>query len=360
MRLLTYIENYGHMSFKEKPLNDVDKLILSNLSYVEFSGIISKGSFHKKSLYEAGVEFFKNKNDQGKKILAIKGGIKLLKTMYQTVRYKDLLLFNYENYFSSEEQFSALSIEIEPRLIYVSFEGTDDLVIGWKEDFEMCYKFPVKSQRSAINYLNAHFTFKDCKLILGGHSKGGNLALASAMYANFIVRNKIVKIYSYDGPGLLKEELNSNRFKKIEDRFTHIVPSNSVVGLMLYSKKYKVIQTNHVGVISHYALNWQVDNQNIIPDKLKKSSIELKDKMDRWLDKYNKEEKQKFVEEIFEIFNRRGINSLMQITNKPTILLKILNDASKVDVKSSSMFKEFIEMVRKFFFKNVKEKIIRK
>ena len=95
MNLISYIDKYGNKTFNDKPLNGVDKLILSNLSYVEFTGIISKGSLRKKRLETAGEEFFSNKYDKGKKILAVKGGIKLLKAMYKTNRYKDLLLFNY-------------------------------------------------------------------------------------------------------------------------------------------------------------------------------------------------------------------------------------------------------------------------
>ena len=360
MNLISYIEKHGNTPFRDKPLNGVDKLILSNLSYVDFSGILSKGSIKKIRLEDAGVEFFNNEYDKGKKILAVKGGIKILKAMYKTKRYKDLLLFNYECILTDVEQFSAISIEIEPHLTYVSFEGTDDFVIGWKEDFEMCYKFPVKSERSAINYINRHFTFKDTKLILGGHSKGGNLALTSAMYANFIVRNKILEIYSYDGPGLLLEQLNSSRYKKIEDRYIHIIPNNSVVGLILYSTKDRVIKTNYVGVLSHFALNWQVDDNDLIDDKLKKSSIDLKDKMDKWLEKYNKDEKKIFVDEMFNIFDKYNIKSLMQILDRPTMLIKLLNDASKVDYKTSNMFKEIVNMVRSFFFKNVKEKITKK
>lgn len=359
MNIIDYIEKYGDKTFKEKPLNGVDKLILSNLSYIDFFNIISKNSFRKKRLYEVGKEFFDSNYDKGKKILAIKGAIKTLKAMYKTNRYKDLLLFNYESIMTNKEQFSALSIEIEPKLVYVSFEGTDDLVIGWKEDFEMCYKFPVKSQRSAIDYLNGHFTFKDCKLILGGHSKGGNLALVAAMYANFIVRKKIIEVYSYDGPGILKEMVDSNRFKNIKDRFHHIIPNNSVVGITLYSKPYDVIKTNHVGFISHFALNWQVDENDLIKDKIKTSSLELKKRTDAWLEKYNKNEKKRFVNELFNIFDKHNINSLMQI-DRPNILIKMLSDTKNLDVKTRNMFKEFVEMVRKFLFKNVKEKIIKK
>ena len=360
MNLISYIEKYGNKSFLDKPLNEVDKLILSNLSYIDFTDIINKNSFSKKRLEDAAYEFFLNDYDKGKKILAVKGGIKLLKSMYKTKRYKDLLLFNYEMITNDIEQFSALSIEIKPKLIYVSFEGTDDLVIGWKEDFEMCYKFPIKSQKSAINYMNAHFTFKDCNLILGGHSKGGNLALVASMYSNFLVKNKIIEIYSYDGPGLLEEQLNSSRYKKIEERFTHVIPNNSVVGLMLHSTKNRVIKTNHVGVLSHFALNWQVDENDLIKDEFKKSSIDLKNRMDNWLKKYSKVEKKKFVNEMFDVFKKHNIDSLIQIAHNPKLFIRLLSDSTKVDTTTNIMFKEFIEMVRTFFFKNIKEKITKK
>ena len=96
MNLISYIEKYGNKTFNDKPLNEVDKLILSNLSYVDFKHIISKNSFTKISLEKAGERFFTDNYDKGKKILAVKGGIRLLKLMYKTNRYKDLLLFNYE------------------------------------------------------------------------------------------------------------------------------------------------------------------------------------------------------------------------------------------------------------------------
>ena len=82
--------------------------------------------------------------------------------------------------------------------------------------------------------------------------------------------------------------------------------------------------------------------------------------MDKWLEKYNKDEKKAFVDEMFNIFEKYNIKSLMQILDKPTMLIKLLNETSKVDYKTSNMFKEFVNMVRKFFFKNVKEKITKK
>ena len=100
----------------------------------------------------------------------------------------------------------------------------------------MSYMFPVSSQKRAIDYVNKHFFFRRKNIILGGHSKGGNLAMVAAMYANFLVKDKIVSIYNNDGPGLLEEQYDSKYYKSIEDRLVNIIPSDSVVGLLLYHK----------------------------------------------------------------------------------------------------------------------------
>ena len=40
MNVVDYIEKYGNLNFNEKPFNEVDKLILANLSYVNFKDLI--------------------------------------------------------------------------------------------------------------------------------------------------------------------------------------------------------------------------------------------------------------------------------------------------------------------------------
>ena len=291
--------------------------------------------------------------------MAVNGGIKLLKIMKDKKRYKDLLLYNYVRIVDSHQQFAAICIDINPKLVYVSFEGTDDEIVGWQEDFEMCYKFPIMAQKSAIYYLNKNFTFRNCDIIIGGHSKGGNLALISSMYSNFIVKHKIKEIYSYDGPGLLKKNLKSCRYKRIEKKYKHIVPNNSMIGMMLYSKEHKVIKTNHVGIFSHFALYWQVDEDGLIQDSLQNSSKVLELEFRNWIEKYNLKQKRKFVKEMFYVFKKNNVNTLLDFMKRPTALIKILSDSTKVSNQTSIMFREFAFLVQKFLFKNVKEKIIR-
>ena len=237
--------------------------------------------------------------------------------------------------------------------MYLSFEGTDESAIGWKEDFELSYKDIIESHKSAIKYLNK-FTFKNSKLILGGHSKGGNLALVAAMHTNFLVRNKIINIYSYDGPGLLRRNLHSKRYMRINSKYIHIIPNNSVVGIMLYTINDIVIKTKHLGIISHYALNWEVDLENIISDKMRQSTIDLQVRMNYWIDKYDDEQKKVFVEELFDIFEKNNIKSFIDVAERPSLLIKLLKEKSKMD---NDMYKDFEDMIKEFVLQNVKETI---
>ena len=359
MNVIDYINEYGQIGFEDKTFNEVDKLILANLSYVNFQNIVSNNDKEKKRLQDVEKEFIENKYHLDKNIMAIKGGIKLLRLMAKANRYKDLLLYNYERIISEEEQFGAVTIEINKDLVYVSFEGTADEMVGWEEDFKMCYEFPVKSQRHAVKYLNKHFTFKSVELILGGHSKGGNLALVGGMYCNFLVRRKIKDIYSYDGPGLLKKFLKKRKYKRIDKRYKHVVPNNSMIGMMLYTKDDYVIKTKSVGIVSHFAFYWQVDENSLIKDTLNKSSIELHQRIIKWIEKYDDKQKKKFVKEMFDVFKKNQVYTVLDFMKRPSVFVKILSDSNKVSKQTSIMFKEFTVMVRKYMFKTFREKIVK-
>ena len=359
MNVIDYIKVCGNLSFYEKPFNEVDKLILANLSYVNFRDLVSSNDKNKKTIETVCKEFVDNKYHLVSNIVSIKGGIKLLLAMAKSKRYKDLLLYNYERVINDIEQYAVITIQLAKDLVYVSFEGTTEEMIGWEEDFRMCYEFPIKSQKDAIKYLNKHFTFKNVNIIIGGHSKGGNQALVASMYCNFLVRRKIKEIYSYDGPGVLKKYLETRKYKRIDKRYKHIVPNNSMVGMMLYTKDDCAVKTKGVGFVSHYALYWQVTEDDLVYDNLNESSLILHKSICECILKYNNEQKKEFVREMFDVFKKNNIYTLLDFTKRPTAIIKILIDSNKVSKQTSVMFKEFVVMVRKFLFKTVKEKVIK-
>ena len=346
---LNYIEYYGNNTFKDKEFNEIDNIILSILSYVDFSGIVSENDRNKITIEEASELISKkySKKDIDKLFVSEKEGINLLKALSTSKRFKDLKLFNYLYIGDDSSQFSVVTIELNKKLYFVSFEGTDKLLSGWEEDCKMAYNFPVEAHVYAKKYLDK-FTMKKVKLILGGHSKGGNLALVAGMYSNYFVKKKIVKIYSNDGQGLRKAQLESNYYSKIKDRFIHIIPNSSVVGLLLrHDNDYIVVKSNRPGLFSHSALSWQVSYDHFEKAKLTRFSKVFDDGFSKWLDKYDDEKRKVFVREIFNIFYSNNLKTLLDIKLQKDLLISLINKSKEIDPEVKEMAMDLLKVVAK-------------
>ena len=355
MNLLSYVDKYGNFSFDEVEFNEVDNAIFASLSYIGLHGIVSSGKNKKVTISEVGQLYIKINPYKVKYVLAVRQAIKLLRYIKDTKRYGGLYLYNYVYEVSEEQQFSAVTIEINPKLLYVSFEGTDHLVSGWKEDFMMTYKFPIPSQRKAINYVNWRFLFDKKNIILGGHSKGGNLAMVSGMYANKFIKKRIIKVYNNDGPGLLMEQFETKNYASIENKLIHIVPNYAIVGLLLnHSDNYMVVRSSSRGVLSHDIHTWVVDDNSFMRAELDNYSILLDSEINNWLDKYTIDERKRFLYAMFDIFEKANIESFMEILDNKRLILEIVNEYKGVNDIDKDMLKDFIGMLFNCF-KEVKK-----
>ena len=359
MTLFEYIEKYGDKSFVEEKFNEVDNVILSLVSYIDFTDIVSNKS-DKITLEEAGKKYFDKYTEKELKhnIFSIRSAIKLFRKIVNYRRYNTLTLHNYEKTINEKEQFGAVCIDVLDDLMYVSFEGTDETIVGWKEDFLLAYKFPTPSQDDAIFYLEKVVGFKNVRLIVGGHSKGGNLALISALYSSFLIKNKIIKIYNNDGPGVLKEQIDSSSFLKIKDKYVHIVPQNSIVGILLYNTNYEVITSTGLGIFGHDALKWCVDDQKFIRNELAKKSKDFETALINWLEEYNEEERKMCIDELFMILEENGINSLLDIKNeKIRSIYRIIKSSNKISYDSKKMLSKLILLIFSDYSDIIKEKL---
>ena len=350
MNVINYIRKYKNLTFKDMRMTEVDKAIFAVLSYIRYDGLVSNNSFNKRTIREVGNEYFKSttRKDMKKNIIGIRAAISIFKEIKDTKRYGDLLLYN-DIYIGDESsQFSAVCIEISPFLTYVSFEGTDELLSGWEEDCRMAYKFPVEAQSYAIKYLNKHFTIAPTNIIVGGHSKGGNLALVSAMYANRIVRHKIREVYSYDGQGLRQKQIESLKYKRLKSKYTHVVPNNSIVGMLLRNDGDNiVVKTNTVPGFSHNIMTWQIDDISFKRTKLNKNSENFNKRFTMWLTKYTDEERKLFVDEIFKVLRENNIVSLKDIMNNYMLIFNIVKSTNTIDQVVKDMTKDLINILIK-------------
>lgn len=342
-----YIAKYGDYTLEEKEFNEIDNVILSMLTYIDFSGIVSEDDKEKISLSDASERVLNkfSKKEIKNSIVGTRVGFKLLESISAKKRYKDILLFNYLYEGNEDSQFSACTFDLGNKLYYIGFEGTDKLISGWEEDCKMSYMFPVEAHKLAIKYLS-RFIFKNVKLIIGGHSKGGNLALVSSMYTNFLVKYKIKKIYSNDGPGLRNEQINSNKYKNIEKKYVHIIPDSSIVGLFLRNKNnYIVIKSNMPGFISHDPTTWQIDNDKFERTKLSRFSKVFDEGFSKWLDNYTDLEREEFVKDIFDILRENKIETLLQFTENYKLIFDVLKASKNVNNVTKEMGKDLVKVI---------------
>ena len=280
MNIFDYIKEYGDYTFKEKELNDIDAAIFSYMIYASIDILTTKKSITIGELAKLiPPDYEKNKNI----FFAEREGYQVIKAAGNSNRFRDCIVKDYIKIENKDIQYSVVTFNYLSQHSFVAFEGTNELVSGWKEDLTFCYQFPTVSHKLAIDYLNKHFSFSNVSIIVGGHSKGGNLSLISSMYANPLVRHKIEKIYNFDGPGLLKEKCNLKRFKRIKNKYYKIVPELSVIGQCLYDIKGIAIKTKVKDFMAHDITNWQIEKDSFIKGKLSHFSMNLNNKMEKWL-----------------------------------------------------------------------------
>jgi len=267
----------------------------------------------------------------------------MCKLLKDTIRFKEVLLYDYVYKISFDSQFSAITFKLPNKIIVVSYEGTDHNLSGWEEDFAMCYKFPVRCDIEAIKYLKNSIKFFTKEVIVTGHSKGGHLSIVSSMYMNPLFRNKIKKIYNFDGPGLRQKEINSVKYKRIASKIEHIVPNHSIVGLLLrHSDNIKSVKSIRKDLYAHSIFNWEVEEDSFIRENLSKLSINLDKSIIEWLDFHDDFERQNIITKIFEYLRKNGI---VDITNlvKIRTLISLIKNRKEIDKETKEVLANFIK-----------------
>lgn len=352
-----YVEKYGNISFLKKEFNDIDAVILSNILYMDLEGVVPENK-NTITLQEAISKFlyFCDYKEFLKRGFVQKDVYKLAKILLNKKRYASIKLQHYKRIVNDQEQFCAMCYRLPNHKLVVCFEGTDHHLSGWEEDLAMAYQYPVPSQRDAIAYLKSAVGLLDHNIIVLGHSKGGNLALVSSMYAGRFIQNKIKNIYNFDGPGLRKREFDSKNFKRIEAKLKHIVPNYSVFGLLLrHNDSFKVIQSTKKDLFAHAIFTWQVEDDHFVPAKLSTLSKNLDKSIIMWLEEHNDEKREKISKAIFSTLRKSGITNFME-TAKIKNIITILKNSKEIDKETVNLMVHFIKFNISYCFTNRKEK----
>lgn len=320
--LLDYLDWRGDLTLAQSPFNEVDNLILAELSFVDFKEIVpSPGQGDSVPLSTAADAFFARFPD-GEKIdmgVLVPGAIPgMLRKMADSVRFRDMKLNCFVDWLDVEkaEQFAALTVETGDGLLYLSFRGTDDTLAGWKEDFHMACLPEIPAQKMALQYVkDVARQFPRKKLRLGGHSKGGNLAVYGAVFCPVAIQRRIHAVWSNDGPGFHNDILDLPEHRRVAERITSIVPKSSVVGMMLeHEEDYQVVDSNQVGLMQHDGFSWAVLGTRFVRLRSVTRQGHLNDlTLKEWVHHMPLEQREKFVDGLFTVLSASGAVTLTDL-----------------------------------------------
>ena len=245
-----------------------------------------------------------------------------------------------------EEQFSAVTFTIENRIRCIAFRGTDDTIVGWKENFNMCYMFPVPAQSDAANYLNMVAADWNKDLIITGHSKGGNLAVYAAAYCLPAVQERITAVYNNDGPGFPTSQITLENYSRIRGLMTTLLPEADIVGILLdHEDQYHAVKSNAVGVWQHDGFSWELMGTKFIYSEDIKSSSKRKDKTLRaWVDDMDMELREQFVNKLFSFCKSTDARTLTDLKRDPIGLMNAINGAFE-DEETREVLKRSLSML---------------
>ncbi len=316
--VLDYLKKYGDCSFEEMPLTEVDSLALCQLAYLKFDGMVpglrdGQPSVPLKSLVEHP-DFEQLFAD----IRYEKVNRALFRNMLAGKRFGSLKLNCYVNVIVQkwETQFSAVTFVLEDGTVYVAFRGTDESIVGWKEDFNMAFLSPVPGQELSVEYLNTVAERIRDSFYIGGHSKGGNLAVYSAMNCRSEVQDRIVRIYSMDGPGFRPEVLREGKYELIADRVVKILPHSSLVGMLFESNmNFQVVESKTFGLLQHDPYTWKVEDAHLVrADALYEHRKQMDNTLNEWILSLDEQQLRIFVDTLFQVISASEADNLIDFT----------------------------------------------
>jgi len=335
--IVDYIEWRGDLTFAQSPFNEVDNLLLSTAAFIDLSGVVSPDPWGMPVKLSVCAEKYREKYPDGRyygvAIPAAMGDI--FQKMARSTRFGGIYVTCYVSDLNEAEgkQFGAVTMVLPDNSIFISYRGTDDTITGWREDFNLSFTMPVPSQRAAAAYLETVAAFHRGEIRLGGHSKGGNLAVYAAAVCDPEVKKRIITAYSNDGPGFMSEFITSPEFRSVEKRVVSYVPQSSVVGMLLYhSESYRVIgSTGQLVLLQHDPLSWKVLGPSFVHlDSLSEVGQRHKAAFRRLLDGMDLDHRRRFTQILFEIIDATEAKTLTELNDarlkNALIMLKAYND----------------------------------
>ena len=314
--IFDYLMWRGDLTLENSPLNAVDGMILARLSYLPFENIVDSGNEPCVTV-GAACEAILQKPDIENKVL-LKDDTRLMAALRDSARYRDMPLSGYVNELdaATQTQFSCITVGLGGNDICVSFRGTDNTIIGWKEDFNMSFVCPVPAQVLASRYVERLANEKNEKnIVITGHSKGGNLAVYAAAFCDDGVQKRITSVFNYDGPGFDDRVLRTESYKRICKRIMTFVPQSSVIGMLLgHEEAYTIVHSEQTGMMQHDVYSWDVRRDGFeCLERVDNSSRFVDFTLKVWITDLDYKQRESFFDTVYTVMKETNASTLREM-----------------------------------------------
>ncbi len=318
--LMDYLEWRGDLPFTASPFNDVDNLLFSMLSFLDLRDVVPTDVMAGPVKLERACRLFFEAHPEGLPlgvlIPAVTGD--LFRKAADSARFREVYVTGVRDELDESEgkQFAAMTFLLPDNSLFIAYRGTDDTLVGWHEDFQLSFLSPTPSQQSAAAYLCEMAGLFKGAIRLGGHSKGGNLAIYAAVQAPVEVRERIVRAYSNDGPGFTEEMVASEGYRAMEDKLLTLLPQSSIVGMLLeQSGPYEVVKSTNMRLLQHDPFSWQILGPRFVPmPALAPEAVAGGERIRHWLARMTPAERQIFTEVFFHVLEAGNAKTLTDLT----------------------------------------------
>lgn len=348
--IFDYLKEVTYDSIYDRPFKELDVLALTELTYLPFGHIVPQGDTTGIPVrLSDAMELI----DRATDFIVSNQHLQLVDELTTSKRFKNIKLLNYVDEYDPDvqKQFAAMTYRLSLDAYLVVFRGTDDTLIGWKEDFHMTYMDHVPAQKRAASYLqHVMKEFPKGRFLVAGHSKGGNLATYACSYLPDSLFERVDAIYSYDAPGLNKAIIETEGYQRTSPNIRRFVPQGSIVGMMLEVPEPTTIVKSRAfgGFVQHDAFTWEIKDYSFVtvsetsPDS-QQTDLTLK----QWVRETSAEERKKFFDTFFGIFLDAGITSINDLTDLKQLAKakEILQNAQDLDPTEREMLERLAKQL---------------
>ncbi len=345
--IIDYVKWRGDLSLDRDRFHEIDALILARISYFPLEDLLSDGE--RITLRELGKRFEEQK--ESLKMLW-PDDAEFIPVLAESTRFSDMVISDFINQIDLEveKQFCAVTVQYEDRL-YLSFRGTDSTMVGWKEDFNMGFASHLPAQIAAKEYTERIAAgYPEKSICLGGHSKGGNIAIYAALFAEEQVRNRIAGVYNFDGPGFLDEIVESTEYRNTEERIHSYIPQGSIVGrLMGHREKLNMVTSTQKGIMQHDIYSWNVLGKEFVLTEIPDNDSVIVDKaLTKWIAGITVEDRRTVIDTVYRVISSSNASELPELKeNLFQNISMIMNTAQTVDKDSKdTVLREITSLIR--------------